>query len=264
MKVGFENIELEYDDRGSGHALILLHGYLEAKEVWQPFSEILEKRYRIISVDLPGHGGSGVTGETHAMEFLADAVKAVIDKTGEKKIVMIGHSLGGYVTLAFLEKYPEMLAGYILFHSHPGADSAEAIVKRNREIIVVKSGKKDLMYPASISMMFADKNLPAMASELERSKRIAAGISGEGIIAMLNGMITRPSRTALIEKGIVPMLWLLGRWDKYYSPEKALGTIKLPANARIEILEDSGHMGFIEETSLSVRLVSEFAEKLSW
>ena len=264
MKAGYENIEIEYDDRGSGNTIVLLHGYLEDSEVWRSFADMLAKAFRVISIDLPGHGRSGIHSEIHTMEFLAEAVKKVIDKAGVKKVLMTGHSLGGYVTLAFAEKYPEYLAGYVLFHSHPNADSPEAKEKRQREIMVVRAGKKDLMYPASISMMFADMNLPAMASELERSKKIASRIPGEGIISILNGMMARPSRAGIIEKGTVPLLWILGRWDKYYSPGKALGSVKLPSSARVIILENSGHLGFIEEKELSIRLITEFAATLKW
>lgn len=260
----FENIEIEYNDSGRGQALVLLHGYLEAKEVWNPVVEILERSYRVISVDLPGHGNSGVAGEVHTMEFLAESVRMVVEQTGVKRILLAGHSLGGYVTLAFLEKYPDMLAGYVLFHSHPEADTPEAIAKRNREIMVVEAGKKDIMYPANISMMFAEKNLPHMASALARSKQIASLIPARGIIAMLNGMMVRPSRVSVLEKGIVPLLWLLGRHDRYFSPEKVLATIKIPENGRVAILENSGHLGFIEETEVSTKLICEFAEGLKW
>lgn len=199
--IQFEGVRIYYTVRGKGRPIVLLHGYLEGGEVWDPLAEKLEEDYLIISPDLPGHGESGVKGEVHTMEFLASAVREVIRDAGEKRVVMVGHSLGGYVTLAFVELYPEMLSGYVLFHSHPHADTPEAIARRKREIAIVRAGKKNIMYPGNVSMMFAKENLKSMHAQLERSRQIASRNSVEGIIAILNGMIVRPSRQYILEKG---------------------------------------------------------------
>lgn len=264
MYTDFDGLKVSYEVTGEGRPIVLLHGYLEAGEVWQPLTNRLSGDFRIITVDLPGHGDSGVKGETHTMEFLARAVRAVLSDAGEDRVLMIGHSLGGYVALAFAELFPELLAGYVLFASHPHADTPEAVAKRNREIAVVKADKKNIMYPGNISMMFAKKNLKSMPGELKRFKNIASRISGEGIIAMLNGMISRPSRQSLVESGRVPLLWILGRDDLYFSPDKAIRDTRLPHNAEAVILENSGHLGFIEETERSAELITGFAGKLGW
>ena len=258
------NIAVSYDETGKGRPLVFLHGYLEAKEVWKPLTEILSRAYRIITIDLPGHGSSGITGEVHTMEFIAEAVREVMRDAGTDRVIIIGHSLGGYAALAFAAMYPENLAGYVLFHSHPHADTPEAMEKRNREISLVRAGKKDLMYPGNVSMMFAEKNLGIMAEAVDRFKKIASANPGEGIIAMLNGMKARPSRKDVVERGMVPLLWILGRHDRYFSPGKAIGDTKLPMNAMVEILESSGHLGFIEETEKSARLIAGFARRVTW
>lgn len=260
----YEQGRVKYSDLGKGNAIVLLHGYLETGEVWQPLENLLAATHRVLSVDLPGHGGSEVTGDPHTVEYMADAVRAVIRDSGEKKVLLAGHSLGGYVTLAFAEKYPELLTGYVLLHSHPFADSQEAIAKRKREITLVRAGKKDIMYPSSISMMFAEQNLAKMPEAVARSKEIASQNSAEGIIAMLNAMMARPSRSSLVESGALPMLWILGRHDLYFSPEKALGDIKIPGKGRVVILENSGHLGFVEETDLAAELINEFSKGLKW
>lgn len=262
--IEFKGIRVSYFVRGKGKPIVLLHGYLETGEVWEPLTEMLEGKFRIIAVDLPGHGASGVKGEIHDMDFLAGAVREVIRDSGEDKVMLVGHSLGGYVTLAFVEHFPELLSGYVLFHSHPHADTPEAIDKRNREIAVVRAGRKNIMYPGNISMMFAKENLTSMSKQLERSKKIASRNPGEGIIALLNGMIARPSRQFTLENGTVPLLWILGRHDLYFSPEKAQRDIGLPHNAEVVILERSGHLGFIEETEKSAGLLEGFAGKLRW
>jgi len=262
--IQFEGITVKYSTRGKGKPLVLLHGYLLSGEAWKPLTDLLSATFRVISVDIPGHGGSGVAGDTHTMEFIAEAVRAVINDSGEKKVLLAGHSMGGYAALAFAEKYPGMLAGYVLFHSHPYADTPEGILKRKREIEVVMAGKKNIMYPTNISMMFAENNLKSMSSALAKLRRLASGNPAEGIVALLNGMMARPRRAAVIERGEVPLLWILGRSDRYFSPETAVRDIKIPVNAQVVILEKSGHLGFIEEPGLSAELISTFARNLDW
>jgi pimeloyl-ACP methyl ester carboxylesterase len=241
---------------------VLLHGYLESSEIWENFAKKLSGNHRVISVDLPGHGLSAIYGDCHSTEFMANAVKALFDCLNLKSVFLTGHSLGGYVTLAFLELFPDCLSGYCLFHSHPLPDSPENLTKREREINFVKSGKKFLMYPENVSLMFASQNLQKFRDAFQRSKDIASKIRDEGIIAALNGMMIRPSRVGVMEAGKVPCLWILGRLDNYISSEDILKKVNLPVNAKVIILENSGHLGFIEEEDLSVKIVSDFIKEL--
>ena len=251
-----------YSDNGRGEAIVLLHGYLETSEIWDSFGERLAERFRVITIDLPGHGRSDIFGEIHAMEFMADVVNELIMDLRIKKFFLAGHSLGGYVTLACAELFPKKLSGYCLFHSHPFADSPEALEKRIREINLVKAGKKELMYPDNVSRMFATPNLEKFSEELLRSKKIASSISGEGIIAVLKGMMARPSRLQVMEEGRVPCLWILGAMDNYINYEQVPARVIIPVNARVVVLWNSGHLGFIEEEELSVNSISDFINSL--
>jgi pimeloyl-ACP methyl ester carboxylesterase len=255
--------KIYYSDIGEGDIVVLLHGYLEASEIWTGFAKKLASEYRVISIDLPGHGLSKVYSECHSMEFLAGAVKCLLDNLNIKKIVLAGHSMGGYVSLAFVELYPEMLSGYCLFHSHPFQDTRDTLEKRDREIKIVRSGKKYLLYPESILMMYATGNTGKFREALQRSKDIASTICDEGIIAILKGMMARPSRLSIMEKGKVPCLWILGKMDNYISFEEVQTRVKLPANARVVVLENSGHMGFVEEEDLSIKILTDFIKGLA-
>lgn len=247
-----------YTDNGNGVPVILIHGYLETSEIWKEFAEGMQKRFRVITVDLPGHGRSDIFGEVHSMELMADAVNGLLISLETESVFMIGHSMGGYVTMAFVDKYPEMLRGYSLFHSHPFADSPEAVAKRQMEIRLVRSGNKGKMFPQSASRLFAETNLEKFAVAVRRSKEIAEDVPAEGIIAVLRGMMERPSRATVIEEGKIPCLWILGARDNHINAEKMLARIKLPSNVRVEIFENSGHMGFIEEKDKALDLLTEF------
>jgi len=258
----YEGRRIFYKDSGTGIPVVLLHGYLESSRVWNEFEKKLGREFRVISVDLPGHGLSGVFGETHTMEFMADVLKELLDSLSINKVFLVGHSLGGYVTLAFLELFPQYLSGYCLFHSQPFSDTPEALEKRMREISIVRAGKKDLMYPDNVTRMFAPSNLDKFSDALKKSKEIASQIPGEGIIAVLNGMMQRPSRLLQVEEGKVPFLWILGVMDSYIPCEAIQKKIKLPSNATVIVLQNSGHMGFIEEEDLAVKGIMDFVNKL--
>ncbi|MCX6301099.1 MAG: alpha/beta hydrolase [Bacteroidia bacterium] len=257
----YKSGRIHYTDQGSGHIIVLVHGYLETSEVWKNFASKLSRQYRIITIDLPGHGRSDIQGETQPMELMAEAIKELLGSLNIEKVFLTGHSLGGYITLAFAELYPEMLSGYCLFHSHPLADTIEALEKREREITLIKAGKKDLMYPENIAKMYAAVNLNKFKDALKRSKEIASSISGEGIIAVLRGMMARPSRLAVMEEGKVPCLWILGKMDNYVNCELAKSKVRLPKNAELVVLENSGHLGFIEEEEQSLYILAEFVNK---
>lgn len=263
MFFSYEGGRIHFSDSGAGTVIVLLHGYLESSEIWNGFAEKLTSDFRVINVDLPGCGLSDVYGEVHTMEFMAKAIKGLIDCLGLKKVFLTGHSLGGYVTLAFLELFPDHLLGYCLFHSQPFPDSPEALEKRKREIKIVKVGKKNLMYPDNVTRMFATSNLEKFSGALQRSKDIASRIPGEGIIAVLNGMMIRPSRLTFLEEGKVPCLWILGSMDNYISCEPIQTKVNLPPNAKAFILKNTGHMGFIEEEELSMKVITEFVNRIS-
>jgi pimeloyl-ACP methyl ester carboxylesterase len=263
MFFSYQGRKIHFTDTGNGEVILLLHGYLESSEVWNGFAAKLSSEFRIIAVDLPGHGLSDVYGEVHSIEFMADSIKELIAHLGINKVFMTGHSLGGYVTLAFLELHSAHLSGYCLFHSQPFADTPEAIEKRKREIDIVKMGKKNLMYPDNVIRMFAASNLEKFEKALQKSKEIASHIPGEGIIAVLNGMMMRPSRLSFMEEGKVPCLWILGTMDNYIPCDLIQSKVKLPTNAKVVVLNNSGHLGFIEEEELSVKIVIDFIRALS-
>jgi pimeloyl-ACP methyl ester carboxylesterase len=263
LYIDFRGKKIRYRDTGYGKPVVLLHGYLESLEVWEDFIPGLEEHARVISIDLPGHGMSETHGETHSMELMAGAVLAVIEHLDIEKAFLVGHSMGGYTALAFLELYPESLSAYCLFHSHPFADTGEIIANRLRERKVIGAGKKHVIYPVNVPKMFADRNLLKFTAELEMLKEIASRTPDDGIMAVINGMIERPSRLNLLEEGRVPLLLILGTMDNYVPYDLVLENIKLPPNAELITLADSGHLGFVEEVAHSQSAILEFLQKIN-
>lgn len=240
--------------------IVLLHGYLESLEVWDDFSSLLTPEMRVITIDLPGHGISEVKGETHTMEFLADTVKAALDELNVTKCFLAGHSMGGYTGLEFLRKYPEMLYGFILFHSSPDPDTEEKKQNRLREIEIIDSGKKDLL-AATVEKGFAESNRTNLADIIEDFKERVVLTEEDGIKALLRGMMERKDSNEVLKDSNVPEMFIFGRKDEYIKEEEALATIARHPQAEVFWLENSGHTGFVEEPETAAKAILEFCRK---
>jgi pimeloyl-ACP methyl ester carboxylesterase len=254
-KIHYNGIELHYRDTGKGDCIVLLHGYLETGEIWEGFMERLHDRFRVIVPDLPGHGLSGTWGKVHTMEDLAGAVHAVLKAEGTGKVFLVGHSMGGYVTMAFAELYPRFLKGYSLFHSTCFADNEEKKKNRAREISLVLCGKKRQIINVNIPKGFSNDQSERLEVEVKRAREIALSNPEEGIIAILNGMMSRPDRTHVLKDGSKPLLLIGGMRDNYIPAEVFEKLATLAPHASILRLEESGHMGFIEEPEKSAEAI---------
>lgn len=246
------------DSEAGERCVVLLHGYLESLLVWEEFVPLLYKQVRVVTLDLPGHGISEIRGEAHTMEFLADTVADGMRALGIERFTVVGHSMGGYAALALLERHPEMLEGIVLLSSTPNADTPEKAENRRREIALVRAGKKDALARVAPDAGFAPENRRCMADAIEDLREQVFITEDDGIIALLNGMIERPDRNALLQQSTVPQLFILGRKDGYIPAEAAEKMVAAHPRAQVVWLENSGHMGFLEEPEACAQALLEF------
>ncbi|MEA3317264.1 MAG: alpha/beta hydrolase [Bacteroidota bacterium] len=261
--IKYKDSLISFSDAGSGKAIVFLHGYLESSEIWNDFARKFTLNNRVVCIDLPGHGNSSISKNTASLELMAEIVNEVLKYLCIEKCFMIGHSMGGYATLAFLEFFPKKLFAFCLFHSHPYCDSYEVIKKRLREITLVEKGRKDSIAAISIPNSFANINRNSFADSIEKAISIACNTSENGIIACLNGMIERKDRSELLEKTSVPNIIIAGKLDNYISYNKVIKNMNLSENSQLTILSNSGHMGFIEEAKLSGEILQKFIKHIS-
>ncbi len=247
------------DSEAGERCVVLLHGYLESMLVWDSFVPLLYKDIRVITLDLPGHGISVVEGDTHTMEFLADSIAAGLHSIGVEKCTIVGHSLGGYVALAFAERHAEMLDGLVMLSSKPCADSDEKREARKREIALIQAGKKELIAKVAPAVRFAAQNRKRMRDEIEDQMEQVYITEDEGIIAILNGMMLRKDQSEMLQKLNVRQRFIFGRHDDYIPVEVAEKILSEHPQADVVWLENSGHMGFIEEPELTAKAIREIA-----
>jgi pimeloyl-ACP methyl ester carboxylesterase len=170
--------------------------------------------------------------------------------------------MGGYATLAFEEIFPEITLGYVLFHSHALADNDEKRVNRDREISLVKAGKKSQFINVNIPNAFAAKNLETFRGEVDRAREIALNTPDNGIICALEGMKTRPDRKHVMRETNVPVLIVAGLHDNYIPIGVYEEHFRLAPDTTSLVLERSGHMGFIEEKEKSLEGILAFLNRI--
>ena len=255
---------LHIADSGVGDkCVVLLHGYLESMYVWDDFTSLLTPSVRVITVDIPGHGISEIKGEVHTMDMIADVLHEMINSLGIEKVTMVGHSMGGYVSLAFCARYPEQLEGLVLLSSSPNPDTDEKKENRRREIALVRAGKKDVLARVAPETGFAPHNRKRLKSYIDDLVECVHITEDDGIVALLGGMIERVDQNEMLRKCSVPQLFIMGKHDAYIPVAAAETIIANNPQAQVAWLENSGHMGFIEEPEACAEALLNFVEKIA-
>lgn len=253
----FRNARVRFSDKGKGRVVVLLHGFLESLEIFSDFANELSKSFRVISIDLPGHGLTPVMGYVHSMELMADCVKSVLDFAGVRKYAVVGHSMGGYVALAFAEKYPVNVSGLCLFHSTALPDSEEKKKDRDRVSGIVMKDHVQFVSEL-IPKLFAKENLTILGKEVVKAKQVAINTPKEGIVAALKGMKERPSREMVLKNAIFPVPFIIGKQDSILAWENLLLLASLPKKSYQLVLDHAGHMGFFEAPAETLKALKKF------
>lgn len=247
-------------DKGKGKAVVLLHGYLGSYKIWESAINNLSRSYRVIAIDLPGHGNTACFGYAHSMDLMAKCVKAVMDHLRLKKYVIIGHSMGGYVGLSFADLFPDHLRGLCLYHSTAYADTEEKKNDRLRAIKAVKANR-GIYTKNTIRNLFATKNLKYLKEEISFATRIAKQTSRQGIIAALYGMKDRPARDIILGLVEYPIMIVIGEHDNILPPQQLFEQAEIIKNKTILYLEHDGHFGFLESPIQSNKELRKFLRK---
>lgn len=258
MILEYKDIPIFYQDQGQGEVLVLLHGFLETSFMWTHIVPEIENTHRVITIDLLGHGQTGCLGYVHTMEMMAEAVVFVLGHLNIKNAFFVGHSMGGYVALAFAEAYPDRVAGLCLMNSTPFADSPERQFNRDRAIKAVKYNHKNFI-GMSIANLFDPDTKMQFVEEIELIKLEAMKLPVQGIVAALEGMKIRKDRSIVLKQMTHPKIVILGKKDpvlEYDSLNAQLTALG------IEIIDFSGgHMSYIENYEELTYKIKRFIEK---
>ena len=251
----FKNTTISFTDQGKGTAVVLLHGFLENKQMWNAFIPELSKRNRVIAIDLLGHGATECLGYIHTMEDQADMVQSILQELKIRKVVLIGHSMGGYIALAFAELYAENVKGIILLNSTSKADSEERKINRDRAIVAVKQNYSNFIR-MSIANLFSESNRERLTEVIEQVKIEALKTPLQGIVASLEGMKIRKDREIILHFASYPIQLVLGKKDGVLIYEDNLDQIE---GTKVQLTTfEAGHMSHIENETELLALLLQF------
>ena len=253
------NKKLFYRIIGEGPSVVLLHGFGEAGWVWnRQFNTI--QGFQLVVPDLPGSGRSEMI-EDMSMESIANSIFQLLQELNISQCTMIGHSMGGYITLAFAENYPLLLKSFGLFHSTAFADTEEKKAGRKKSIETIEEKGVDSFLKNFIPNLYGNVFKQDKPGEIENHLTQVVGLSKAAIIAYLQSMIQRPDRTSVLKQNKMPVLFVLGRNDSVIPFNDMLTLASMPDIAYIHVLESSGHMGMIEEPDESSQILNNFLLK---
>lgn len=251
MTLTFQGTEINYSVEGQGEATVLLHGFLESSVIWEEFLPLFSRYGKIITIDLPGHGKSGCVTEVHSMELMANVVWEVLKATGIKKANFIGHSMGGYVSLAFLEKHAEMVKDLMLLNSTPQADSAEKKETRERSVDLVQRNKQAYISMA-INNLLSPNKTEKFTDQIEKLKENAMQFPTQGITAALKGMKIRTDKSQVLGMYSGNKIIVAGLEDPLVNIQE-LKQLAEACNC-LFISFSGGHLSYIENRTEFVKL----------
>ncbi len=254
----YQGKNIAYQISGTGPALVLLHGFLESKAIWDDFTDSLQNNFTVIAIDLPGHGESEMLAEPHSMQLMAEAVKEVLIAEKIEKAVVAGHSMGGYAALQFAVDNEDLLQGLVLFHSHANADTDEAKENRRRTINIVNQNKSGFIRQF-IPDLFDQKHIGDYTEKIQKLQDQAALMLPEAIVAALSGMRDRANQLQYLLLAEIPILFIIGKQDSRMPYNQVLAQAVIPSHSEILLLEDVGHMGFIEAPDITLQALKHFA-----
>lgn len=287
-EINYKGKRLVYRTVGDGPPVVLLHGFGENGFIWKHQFKIFPDNQLIVP-DLPGSGDSEAI-EDMSIEGMADAVKAIVDaeismsQEADNDIdplqsepsqfsvpspleegggeVLIGHSMGGYITLAFAEKYSADLRGFGLFHSTAFADNEEKKELRRKGIRFIETHGAVEFLKTSIPNLYSSKTREEHPNVIEEHLEAVRNFSASSLVSYYKAMLERPDRTAILKESKVPVLFVMGRHDNAVPVKDGLLQCHLPQTAYIHVLQNSAHAGMVEEAAEADQILSQFVNDI--
>ena len=257
MILEYKGIPIYYTDNGSGKCIVLLHGFLENSNIWNNMEAKLSINNRVVCIDLLGHGKTGCLGYIHTMELMAKVVETVLNYLKINESIFIGHSMGGYVALAFAEKNLKAISGLCLMNSTALADGKEKQRNRDRAIQAVKQNHKTFIRLAIINL-FLPKNRTIHSENIKQLINEALKTPLQGILAALEGMKIRKNRESLLRNTPFKKMMVIGKKDPALNYESLVSQVK---NTDVDVVEfPDGHMSFIENERELFQTIMHFID----
>lgn len=246
---------LNFEKKGNGkETLVLLHGFMENLSIWSDMETHLSKDFTLLKIDLPGHGKSDILAEVHTMELMAGEVKKVVDHENLEKFHLLGHSMGGYTSLAFAEKFPENLKSLTLFFSTYFADDEEKKEQRIKSYRIIKDAFPHYAR-AGIPNLFNQNERDVLEGKIEIALETAISTNNLGALACVKGMVARTDKKHILENLEAKILVIAGKHDNAVKTDKTINNLPDRTNIKSYVV-DCGHNGHWEKPSICAEIIN--------
>jgi len=266
MQIHLPEFTMGYDEQGSGHLVLLIHGYPLNRRMWEPQLSGLSGLARLIAPDLRGHGESTAPpgqDEPYSMGLHAADCAALLDALGiDEPVVLCGLSMGGYICFAFYRNYPERVRAAILVATRAVADSAEGKANRDKAVSQAREGGVVAISESMLPKLLSPKTYSANPDLVAQVRRITLDVSLPAIVGDLLGMKERPDSSPTLSEMHLPLLIIHGTNDQLIAPEEARSMQQAAPHARFELIPDAGHLPNLEQPQAFNAAVSEFLHSI--
>jgi pimeloyl-ACP methyl ester carboxylesterase len=246
---------LNFERKGNGkETLVLLHGFMENLSIWNDMEPHLSEGFSLVKIDLPGHGQSEIIAEVQTMELMAEEVKKVLDDQNLNKVHLLGHSMGGYISLAFAEKYPDSLKSLTLFFSTYFPDDAEKKEQRIKSYRIIKDAFAHYAR-AGVPNLFNPNEKDILEGKIETALKTALSTDNLGALASVKGMVERTDKKQILENLDAKILILAGKHDNAVKTEVMINGLPDRTNIKSYIL-DCGHNGHWEKPAICAAIIN--------
>jgi len=256
----YQTKNIFYRSIGSGKPVMLVHGFGEDGNVWNVQVEFLKDKFHLIIPDLPGSGKSEMISDM-SMEGMAEVLHSIIHEENIDKCAVIGHSMGGYITLALVEHYWNHVNAFALFHSTAFPDTGEKKETRKKGIEFINQHGAFEFLKTSTPNLFSPNTKSQTPNLISEFISTLANFSPDALVAYYEAMMARPDRTNVLKNTKNPVLFIAGEYDNAVPLNDILKQCYLPEKSYFHVLKKSGHMGMMEEPENANRILAEFLDE---
>lgn len=255
-KVTVGGFTMAYEQQGQGEAVVLLHGYCGSSAYWEKVGPLLAGSYRVITPDLRGHGSSDAPMGAYTIEQMADDVAELMEALNVKKYTVLGHSMGGYVTLSLAQRYSDRLNGFGLIHSTAYPDTEEAKEKRLQAVATIGTEGITAFVDGMVPGLFAPELRDKLASEVDRVKEIGYRTPPQGASGAAMAMRERIDRRDVLSATVLPVLLVAGENDQLIPMQRTFTTEG--ASVTKAVIKGAGHLSMYEAPEQIAAVISDF------
>jgi 3-oxoadipate enol-lactonase len=257
-------VEIAYYDSGAGAPIVFLHSFGHNKTLWFPqLTHFLERGYRVVAPDMPGHGDSAFDPSRHTVDAIAQSFIELCDTLGLRRTIVTGISMGGYVALRMWARRPGLIAGLVLSNTKAERDSEEIVARRRTQIAAIREHGLAAFIETGAPRRLSPKTLEQRPWVLDAIKMMNFTVSADVNAATLEAMAAKEDDTATLATIDVPALITSGS-DDIFIPKTSAGVLKDGIrNSRLHVIQDTGHVSNLENPTDYNRVMEDFLTSLS-